>query len=561
MKYRAFILMLILLMMVFLTTFACRQNNNGQELPPSPKQEVSFVSKVWVSDQGNGTFNNPVLYADYSDPDVIRVGDDYYMTVSSFNCTPGLPILHSKDLVNWTIINYALKKQVPEAIFNIPQHSKGVWAPSIRYHNNEFYIYWGDPDFGVYMVKAKDPVGEWSEPVHVLKGKGIIDPCPLWDDENTYLVHAWAGSRAGVNSLLTLRKMNVEGTKVLDEGRNIFDGHDDHHTIEGPKLYKKDGYYYILAPAGGVEKGWQLALRSKDIYGPYEEKVVMEQGSTNINGPHQGGLVDTQTGESWFVHFQDQGVYGRVLWLNTISWEDGWPQMGEDLDGNGIGEPVKTYPKPNVGGEYPIATPQDSDDFDNGKLGFQWQWYANPSVKWSAQIPNTEFLRLFAMSKKQEPSLWDIPNLLLQKLPAPDFTATTKVKLTAEWNTPGKTAGLLMMGQSYAYVGIAYHDEKYWVRQVTCVDAIDGNQDKVIEEIPLKSNQVFLRMKVNSPDATCHFSFSEDGENYAALGESFKAEKDLWISAKMGLFAVSEDSVRMGGYADFDWFKVSKIDE
>ena len=555
MNFKNYNISIFVIVAIVLT--ACHQSNTDVVVADAVQKSENYVSEVWVADNGDGTYTNPVLYADYSDPDVIRVGDNYFMTVSSFNCTPGLPILHSKDLVNWTIVNHAVKRLIPEDVFNIPQHSKGVWAPVLRYHNNEFYIYWGDPDFGVYMVKTKDPFTEWSDPVLVLSGKGIIDPCPLWDGENTYLIHAWAGSRAGINSILTVRRMNSEGTKVLDEGTNIFDGHDHHHTVEGPKLYKKGAYYYILAPAGGVTHGWQLALRSKSIYGPYEEKVVMEQGSTDINGPHQGAWVQTQNGEDWFVHFQDQGVYGRVLWLNKINWVDGWPLMGRDIDGNGVGEPVIQYTKPDVGGQYSISTPRESDEFIDGKPGLQWQWYGNPSVKWSAQIPGTSYLRLFAMSLGENPNLWNVPNLLLQKLPAPDYLATTKVKLTTEWDTPGKTAGLLMMGQSYAYVGISHRDSKYWVQQVSCKDAITGNNESILEEKTLSGNEVYLRMKVSSPNALCEFSYSVDGENFTKIGEGFNAEKDLWISAKMGLFAVSEPDVRMGGYADFEWFKVS----
>lgn len=518
----------------------------------------NYVSEVWKSDQGDGTFINPILHADYSDPDVICVGDDYYMTASSFNCAPGLPILHSKDLVNWTIINYAINKVVPEKVFDVPQHSKGVWAPVIRYHNNEFYIYWGDPDFGVYMVKTKDIAGAWETPVLVMEGKGIIDPCPLWDGENTYLIHAWAGSRAGINSLLTINQMNSEGTKVIDEGKHVFDGHEKHHTLEGPKLYKKNGYYYVFAPAGGVATGWQLVLRSKNIYGPYEEKVVLEQGKTAINGPHQGAWVTTPNGDSWFFHFQDKEEYGRVLFLEPMRWEKDWPVMGKDLDGNGIGEPLLHLKKPVVGKQYSIQTPQESDDFNDGKAGIQWQWYGNPSITWSAQILGTDYLRLFCISKKELPNLWDAPNLLLQKLPAENFTTTTRVKLNIEWETNGKTAGLLMMGQSYAYSGISFEDGHFWVKQVICTDAINGKQEKVIEKKKLQKNEVFLRMQVKAPDASCYFSYSEDGIHFQPIGESFKAQKDLWISAKMGIFSVSESNVRMGSYADFDWFKVSK---
>ncbi|MDT0684739.1 glycoside hydrolase family 43 protein [Autumnicola psychrophila] len=515
----------------------------------------SQENKVWQSDQEDGTYTNPILYSDYSDPDVIRVGDDFFMTASSFNATPGLPILHSKDLVNWEIINYAVDKLVPEDVYNKPQHSKGVWAPTIRYHNNEYYIYWGDPDFGVFMVKTDDPYGEWSDPVHVLEGKGIIDPSPLWEGDKAYLVHAWAGSRAGINCILILREINLEGTKVLTEGKNVFDGHGRHHTVEGPKLYKRGEYYWIFAPAGGVEQGWQLAMRSKDIYGPYEEKIVLEQGSTGINGPHQGAWVTAPDGDSWFVHFQDEGVYGRVLMLQPMKWENGWPQMGKDFDGNGIGEPVSTFEKPVQKQE--VKIPSANDSFQDGKPGLQWQWYANPSVKWSAQIPGTDYLRLFSIGKKEEPNMWNMPNILMQKLPAPNFTATTKVKLTTEWDTPGKTAGLIMMGRSYAYVGISYHDGKYWVQQVITKEANEGNPEKIIEEKILESNDVYLQMKVNAPDAICHFSYSENGEDFTSIGESFKAERDLWIGAKMGIFSVSEEDVRMGGYADFNWFKVT----
>jgi len=545
----------IYIALLFFGLYSCK---SGSRIQLENKQSKKYVSEVWQSDRGDGTYSNPILYADYSDPDVIRVGNDYYMTASSFNCVPGLPILHSRDLVNWEIVNYALEKQIPEAVFDIPQHSKGVWAPSIRFHKGEFYIYWGDPDFGVYMIKTKDIYGKWSKPILVMAGKGIIDPCPLWDDEKTYLIHAWAGSRAGINSILTINKMNSEGTKVLDEGQNVFDGHDKHHTMEGPKLYKKEGYYYIFAPAGGVETGWQVVMRSKNIYGPYEDKIVLEQGSTTVNGPHQGAWVTTPDNNSWFIHFQDQGVYGRVLHLQPMEWKKGWPIIGKDFDGNGIGEPILSGFKPISGNDFAIRHPAENDEFDNGKPGLQWQWYANSSVKWSAQISSTSYLRLFSISQKDEPNLWNVPNLLLQKLSAPNFTATTKVKLTTEWQTSGKKAGLLLMGKTYAYVAIAFHDNQYWVQQVSCINANEGTKEKVIAEKPLMFNEVQLRMKIMAPNASCQFSYSENGIDFFEIGEEAKAEKDLWISAKIGIFAISESNVRMGGYADFDWFRITK---
>ncbi|HVF29745.1 MAG TPA: glycoside hydrolase 43 family protein, partial [Pyrinomonadaceae bacterium] len=223
--------------------------------------QTPFVSKVWVADNGDGTYKNPIIHADYSDPDVVRVGGDYYMTASSFNAAPGLPILHSKDLVNWRLINYVFEEQEPRDVFGSAQHGGGVWAPSIRFHKGEFYIYYPDPDFGIYMTKTKDPAGKWSKPLLIKAGKGWIDPCPLWDDDGqAYLVSAFAGSRSGIKTILIISRMNPEGTRLIDDGVLVFDGHDKHPTVEGPKFYKRDGYYYIFAPAGGVATGWQLVL-------------------------------------------------------------------------------------------------------------------------------------------------------------------------------------------------------------------------------------------------------------------------------------------------------------
>ncbi|SEO06953.1 Beta-xylosidase [Mucilaginibacter gossypiicola] len=526
-----------------------------------PRQGFAQLSKVWVADKGNGSYQNPIIHADYSDPDAIRVGDDYYMVSSSFNCMPGLPILHSKDLVNWQLINYALKKQEPAAVYDSPQHGKGVWAPCIRYHNNEFYIYYPDPDYGVYMVKTKSLMGDWDKPVLVLPGKGIIDPAPFWDDDGkAYLGVAWAGSRAGVNSLITIFRMDQKGTAVTDEGIHVYDGHGKNHTIEGPKIYKRKGYYYILAPAGGVATGWQVALRAENIYGPYEDKVVMDQGKTAVNGPHQGALVETQTGESWFIHFQDKGAYGRIIHLEPVKWINNWPVIGNDPDGDGKGEPVTVYKKPNAGAVYPIVTPSEDDEFDRHKMGLQWQWHANPKIQWSALIKGSGYLRLFAYPQdKNTMNLWATPNLLLQKLPAPDFTATTKLKYQVEWETgQGKRAGLLMMGNDYSYIAISKDERGYKLNTVVCKNAADGTVEEITDEKRININEVYLRIRVSAPDAKCVFSYSEDGINYKAIGEEFFAKPDKWIGAKVGLFCISTADVRMGGYADFDWFRVDK---
>ena len=513
------------------------------------------TSECWIADNGNGTYTNPIIYADYSDPDVIRVDNDYYMTASSFSSIPGLPILHSKDLVNWKLIGYALGKY-PDDTFDRPQHGKGVWAPSIRHQNSYFYIYWGDPDNGVYMVRSQSIHGPWEQPVLVLPGKGIIDPCPFWDsDGQAYLIHAWAASRAGVKSLLTLRKMNSDGTAVEHTGKHVFDGNDHHPTIEGPKLYKRNGYYYVLAPAGGVKSGWQVALRSKNIYGPYEEKIVLEQGSTSVNGPHQGGWVDTSTGQSWFIHFQDCESYGRIIHLQPMNWQNDWPLMGRYNAENGKQEPVLTYAKPETSNESKSIGPLTNDEFDSDNLGLQWQWQANPKLTWFGLLPKTKYLRLFSHPLDVESgSLRNAGNILLQKFPAPDFTATTKMTFTPKGN--GKCAGLTIMGNSYASLYLTEKDGQMILTQAVCKDAHKGNTEQIIAEANITSNTVYLQVEVNSPNAECIFSYSLDGERYLQIGDNFIATPNAWIGAKVGIFCVRNNESSPGGHADFDWFRI-----
>jgi beta-xylosidase len=520
-------------------------------------QETNEISKSWVSDNGDGTYTNPVLYADYSDPDVVRVGEDYYMTASSFNCVPGLPILHSRDLVNWKLIGHALPKQPPFEVFNKVQHGGGVWAPCIRYHKNEFYIYYPNPDFGIYMVKATNPAGQWSEPVLVQGGKGLIDPSPLWDkDGKAYLVYALAGSRAGVKSIILVNRMNPEGTQLIGNSVMVFDGHRDHPTVEGPKFYKRNGYYYIFAPAGGVATGWQLVLRSANVFGPYEVKTVMAQGKTDINGPHQGAWVDTKTGEHWFLNFQDLGAYGRVVHLNPLKWVNDWPVIGNDADGDGCGEPVRTYKKPNVGKAYLKVTPPESDDFDGSELGLQWQWHANYHTTWGFSSGNLGFFRLNCIPRPENTeNLWDVSNMLLQKFPAPEFTATTKLTFNARFD--GEEVGLIVMGLDYGRITIKRENGKLLVQTANCKNADKGTAEELVAGQVLNSNTVYFRVTVEK-GAECQFSYSVDGTSFTNFGSTFKAREGKWIGAKVGFYALREGVINDSGSADINWYRVEK---
>lgn len=520
-------------------------------------QKAPQPSKVWVADNGDGTYKNPILYADYSDPDAIRVGEDYYLVASSFNCIPGLPILHSRDLVNWELIGHALQKQPPFELFSKVQHGGGVWAPSIRYHKNEYYIYYPDPDFGIYLVKANHPAGPWSEPLLVQPGKGLIDPCPLWDEDGrAYLVYALAGSRAGVKSILLVSQMKPDGTSLVGESVMVFDGHREHPTVEGPKFYKRNGFYYILAPAGGVAPGWQIALRSKHVFGPYEVKTVMEQGKTAINGPHQGAWVDTKTGENWFLNFQDLRAYGRVLHLNPMKWVNDWPVIGTDEDGNGTGNPVRQFKKPNVGRTYPVMTPAESDEFNENSLGLQWQWHANYQTTWGFPSGNLGFYRLNCVPRPAAMlNLWEVSNLLLQKFPAEAFTATAK--LTFDARLDGEEVGLVVMGIDYGTISLVRNNSKLEIRSSVCHQADKGAKEEPGESVPCEINSVYLRVNVLQ-GAICRFSYSSDGVQFSPVGKEFKAREGRWIGAKIGFYALRNGITNDAGSADIDWFRIDR---
>jgi beta-xylosidase len=501
----------------------------------------------WIPDQVDGTFRNPVIFADYSDPDVIRHGNDFYLVASSFNCTPGLPILHSRDLVNWTIINHAVRN-LPDPRFAEVHHGCGIWAPAIRFHAGKFWIFFPMPDEGIYVTTATDPAGQWSEPHLLAAGKGLIDPCPLWDDDGqAYLVHAYARSRAGIKNMLRVRPMAPDGSRLLGDGEIVFHDPDRHPTLEGPKFYKRNGYYFILAPAGGVTTGWQLALRARHVYGPYEDKIVLAQGKTEINGPHQGAWVETQSSQSWFVHFQDRGAYGRVVHLQPMKWVDDWPVMGDG------GEPVLAFQKPATKRSQPVAWPETSDEFRAATLGQQWQWQANAQERWYSLSARRGWLRLFAVPEPAGAiNFWPVPNLLLQKLSAPEFTVTTK--LDCRGLAVGERAGLIVMGIDYSAIAVERTPTGLRLIKTVCFDAEHAGKETMEAEVVIPGESVCLRTQVGS-GAVCDFSYSRDGRRFLPAGKSFTARAGKWIGAKVGLFCRAASPAEAAGHADFDWFR------
>ncbi|MFN4285499.1 MAG: glycoside hydrolase 43 family protein [Lacibacter sp.] len=505
---------------------------------------ILAVQFAWAQQRG-ATYHNPVLHADYSDPDAIRVGTDYYMVASSFNHVPGLPLLHSVDLVNWNLIGYALNCLVPEAHYRTVQHGAGVWAPALRYHKGLFYIFYPDPDFGIYVLTAKQIQGPWSAPQLLLPGKGLIDPCPLWDDDGkAYLVHAYAGSRAGIKSILVIREMDAAATTIIGQPVLVYDGNTIDPTVEGPKLYKRNGYYYILAPAGGVTQGWQLALRSRNIYGPYERKVVLQQGNTVINGPHQGAWVQTPAGTDWFLHFQDKGAYGRIVHLQPMQWQNDWPVLGV------AGEPVAQF-------QMPVSNPAPALNKQPGlrtpALPLQWQWAANPGEGWAFPLAGGG-MRLYAVQQPDTlQSLWTVPNMLSQTFPAEQFTATAALEIQP--HTTGERFGLIITGRDYTTLELLKTDEGLVLRQMLCTGADKGGVEQEQMRMPLAGGRCYFQVRV-TPGAVCRFFFSENGTDFQAVGQPFTARPGVWVGARVGLFAIRTKTAHDAGFADLSQFVV-----
>lgn len=523
-------------------------------------------------------YTNPVLHLDYSDPDVCRVGEDYYMTASSFNCFPGLPVLHSKDLVHWALAGAALTSY-DHAFREGVEHGNGVWAPSIRYHEGWFYIYVGDPDRGIFMVRAQDPSGPWSDPVWVIREKGFIDPCPFWDaDGRAYLSHAAAGSRAGLKSVVFVAPMSPDGTRLTGPSRIVFDGHLTQPTIEGTKFYARDGWYYIFAPAGGVATGWQTVLRSRSVWGPYEDRVVLAWAPGTVNGPHQGAWVTGPDGNDWFLHFQDKGAYGRIVHLQPMTWmADGWPLIGEDPDGDGVGQPVASWKMPAPARASNLGNPSGPYG-----IGLEWQYPAIPSPYWHAALPDGG-VRLYSAVQEMAPNLWNCRNLLLQKFPAESFTLMARLCFCPNPQLKGKgeQGGFLVMGDDYAGIRLTDTADGARLEYVTCLKAGKGTPETLKELAMLPyvfEKQLFSHASRNVPavdypdrahctlwvklevkpkavpgdvpDAICQFSYSLDGRRYTLAGEPFTARPEMWIGAKFGFYCNRPSPKNDAGWLD-----------
>jgi beta-xylosidase len=467
-------------------------------------------------DQGDGTYRNPILKSDYSDPDAIRVGDDFYLVASDFHFM-GMQVLHSKDLVNWRVINQIYPRLTIDPKYdNMKAYGEGTWAPSIRYHDGEFYVFVCTPQDGLFMWHTKDPAGKWSDTVTVKAVAHWEDPCPLWDDDGqAYLVHSLKGAGP-----IIVNKMSPDGTRLLDDGVKVYEG----KTAEGPKFYKRGGWYYISLPEGGVATGWQTVLRSKNVYGPYERREVLPAGS-----PHQGGIVELASGEAWFLSFKSSGFLGRIVYMQPVTWgDDGWPVFGDH------GQPVDRWKKPSVAATQPIERPQMSDEFDASELSTIWQWNHNPVDDHWSLSERPGWLRLKALPAAP---LSSARNTLTQKLW--DDHGTIDVHLDASRMTDGQRAGFTFMsGNKFGWVGV---EQENGSRHI----AWDGGEGPALAS----SNEVWLRGSYDGDEA--HLFYSLDGKNFTDTGVTFTLRFAFWKGARIGVFSYGAD----GGAADFDYIR------
>lgn len=493
---------------------------------------------------GAETYTNPIIHADYSDPDAVRDGDDYWMVASSFSAFPGIPVLHSRNLTDWELAGHVYDR-LPSGRYDLPAHGEGAWAPSIRKYGDTWYVYFCTPSEGLFAATAPHPAGPWTLRQMAETAKWE-DPCPFLDDDGRrYLVRS--AHRGGP---MILHRLSDDGLALLDDGVTVYCDTVANPTLEGPKMMKRDGWYYILAPAGGVRDGWQTVLRSRCIYGPYESRVMLRPGGdSGINGPHQGALVDTPDGsEWWFIHFQQKGVHGRIVHLQPARWTtDGWPEAG-DADRY----PVASAPRPRTSGGHTPAAPAASDEFDGPGLGLQWQWQAHERPESYSLSERPGHIRLRALScPTEQGNLWYAPNLLLQKFPAETFTATTLMRPALADSLA--TAGLVTMGNQYSFIAV----------RGDSVAVVTGRGDRrfpvrlrTLAAAPYDGRDIYLRAEITDGGDRVRYSYSHDGRVFTPLGPDCPTAPGTWIGAKTGIFCITPSALHSASHADFDWFRI-----
>ncbi|MGN6211417.1 glycoside hydrolase family 43 protein [Parafilimonas sp.] len=485
------------------------------------------------SDNGNGTYTNPLISADFPDPDVIRVGDTYYMVTTTMFVFPGVTVLKSHDLVNWEYCSNAVPRFDFSKCYDLDtcnRYGHGQWATSIKYHNGKFYLLFITLNEGGFMLTAAKAEGPW----HITHlPKGFYDPGLFFDDNGKVYV-------AQGYSKISITEVN-DSLVAIGPDSLVYTG-DIRKGLEGTHVYKINGYYYLYCTYGGRD-GMQVALRSKNIYGPYEQKLLIYDTTKGINyGIHQGALIQTQTGEWWTILFVDSGPLGRFPSLQPVTWEDGWPMIGVN------GKAVTTYKKPNVGKTYPIKDFPTSDEFKGKVLGMQWSWNHNPDdTKWSLE-EKPGYLRLKTAAITSDFTM--ARNTLTQRPFAKHDQAIPTVataKMDVAHMQDGDIAGLAMLQDPYAYIGVKQNGNRKYLVMV--------NNGKVVDSVAVNASTIFFRTIASNVTSKAMFEYSTDNKTFKALGNELGMRFSLKIFTGNKFCLFNYATKELGGYVDFDWFR------
>jgi beta-xylosidase len=510
------------------------------------KRSVSYVlillniclSNIYAqnlpSDNGNGTYTNPVIPADFPDPDVIQVGDTYYMVTTTMFVFPGVTILKSQDLVNWEYCSNAISRFDFSKCYDLDgcnRYSHGQWATSMRYHQGKFYLLFITLDEGGFLGTATKAEGPWE--IKKLP-KGFYDPGLFFDEDGRiYVAHGY--------SKISITELNADFSPKSKDSL-VYVG-DIRKGLEGMHVYKINHYYYLYGTYGGRD-GIQVALRSKNIYGPYEQKIVIRDTTQGVNfGIHQGALIQTSKGEWWTILFVDSGPFGRFPSLQPVTWIDDWPMVGVE------GKAVSSYRKPNVGKTYPIKVLPTSDEFRSNTLGMQWAWNHNPdSSKWSLN-KKKGYLRL--ETGRVVSNLKEAPNTLTQRPfakynQAISTIATTKIDVSNMKN--GDVAGLAVFQDPYAFIAVVQNNGSKYITMV--------NNGKTIDSVIISKSVIYFRVIASNYTKKASFEYSFDNKKFMAIGNELEMQFNLKIFTGNKFCLFNYATRETGGFVDVDWFRV-----
>jgi len=491
-------------------------------------------SQKHQSDNGDGTYTNPLIAADFPDPDVVLVDDTYYMVSTTMFVFPGVTILKSKDLVNWEYCSNAVPRFDFSKCYDLDgcsRYAHGQWATSLKYNKGKFYLLFITLDEGGFLCTSAKAEGPWE--IRKLP-KGFYDPGLFFDEDGKiYVAHGYS----------KIHITELDNNFVAKTKDSLVYVGDIRKGLEGTHVYKIDGYYYLYGTYGGLD-GIQVALRSKNIYGPYEQKVVLQDTTPGVTfGIHQGALIKTPAGEWWTVLFVDSGPFGRFPSLQPVTWVDGWPMVGAD------GRGVVTHKKPASGKPYPTTTLPTSDEFSDPVLGMQWGWNHNPDPEHWSLSKRKGFLRL--TTNKVTANFREARNTLTQR-PFANYdqsvptTATTQIDVSHM--KEGDLAGLAIFQDPYAFIAVK---QKKNVRKIMMV-----NNGKEIDSVSVNASSIYLRTVASNSDKNARFEYSIDGKKFITIGDELKMKFNLTVFTGNKFCLFNYATKESGGYVDFDWFRV-----